>query len=149
MRLSEFSWHVPGGVPKSEKEPVQAVLFRSVFLDGQTTMAMILKEKAGDRVFILPGDYYTSAAVGQSLQESERPGSHTAMGMLLKASGTSLLRVTVDSCDDSGHYRTSVVIQTEKGIQNTLDLRPSDALALSHVCRVPFLVNPSLLWDAR
>ncbi len=148
MNLSKFEWHVPKGRVKAEGEPVSVVLLRSVFLDGQTTMAMILKEKDGDRVFILPGDYYTSAAVGQSLQEGERPGSHNAMAMLLEACGASLSQVSVDYSDKSGHYHTTVTIETDRGIPKTVDLRPSDALALAHVCGVPFLVNPSLLFEA-
>jgi bifunctional DNase/RNase len=128
-------------------EPVTVLLDSVAFQDGYSTTAIILREKNGPRVFVLPGDYYTAAAVSQSVQKSERPGSHQTMAMLIDACGASLQEATIDYCDERGHYHTSVSIETGRGVQ-TVDLRPSDALALSLACRVPFRVNSALFCES-
>ncbi len=75
---------------------------------------------------------------------SVRPGSHHAMALLLDACGAVLLRVVVEECDNNEVYYTGVTIEVGGQIK-VLDIRPSDALALSHVCKAPFLVKASLL----
>lgn len=144
VTLARLTWHAPTGRKSPEEEPVPMVLECIAFHNGYPTTGIILRERAGQRMFILPGDYYTSAAISQSFQNSGRPGSHDAMAMLLEACGASLQQVVVEGCDSSGVCHTAVTIKTDTGTR-TLDMRPSDALALSHVCKVPFLVSASLL----
>lgn len=146
LTLAKLTWHPPSGRKGTRDKPVPMVLDCIAFHDGYPTTGIILREKAGQRVFVLPGDYYTSAAISQSFQDSPRPGSARAMAMLLEACGASLQQVVVEECDNAGHYHTAVTINTDRGTR-TLDLRPSDALALSNVCEVPFLVSLSLLCE--
>jgi bifunctional DNase/RNase len=114
------------------------------FLDGHASTLIILRNDEGTHLFLLPGDYYTAAAISQSLDKSERPGTHQAMAMLLDACEGSIIRIVVDYCDNAGVYHTAVTVNTDTA-RRVLDLRPSDALSLSHACRVPFLVRESLL----
>ena len=146
-KLAALTRHTSGGRKPAEDEVVPVVLRCIAFLDGRSTTLIILRENAGRRLFLLPGDYYTSAAISQSTQQSGRPGSHRVMAMLLEACAASLLEVMVDSCDSGGVYHTQVSIRANARVQ-TLDLRPSDALSLSHTCRVPFLVRARLLYDS-
>jgi len=143
-KLAMLTWNPAGAGKPAEQELVQVILQCIVYLDGQETTLIIMKELGGTRLFLLPGDYYTAGAIGQSFNSSERPGSHHAMAILLAACGASLHQVVVDHCDSAGHYYTNVVINTERGAK-VVDMRPSDALSLSHVCRKPFLVKACLL----
>lgn len=142
--LAKSTWHVTTGSEGPDKEPVPMLLESIAYHDGYATTAMILREQGGDRLFILPGDYYTAAAISQSLQQGERPGSHHAMAMILAACGASLLNVIVTNCDSNGHFHTAVSIKTASD-RKTIDVRPSDALSLAHVCQVPIMVSPRLL----
>jgi bifunctional DNase/RNase len=114
------------------------------FHDNSPLTVIVLRETDGNRLFLLPGDYYTSAAVSQSVQKLERPGTHHAMAMLLEACEASLQQVVVENRDSAGAFHTMLTIRVY-GITKRIDVRPSDALALSHVCKVPFMVNSSLL----
>jgi len=130
----------------SRGQPVPMVLECIAFHDQSPLTVIVLRETDGRRLFLLPGDYYTSAAVSQSVQTLERPGTHHAMAMLLEACEASLQQIVVENRDSAGAFHTILTIRIY-GITKRIDIRPSDALALSHVCKVPFMVNSSLLCE--
>jgi len=112
--------------------------------DGKYATQIGLRESSGNRWFILPGDYITATAVYHSLAQSARPGTHRAMAMILDACDASLNKVVVTDRDESGCFHTKVEVAIGNVVR-TLDIRPSDALALAQSCGAPFYVNNALL----
>lgn len=144
MTLAALTHTPPSGRMGTEADTVSMQLRSIAYVEASEATLIILADKGGQYLFLLPADYFTAAAISQSLQSAARPGSHHAMAMLVEACGGSLQQVIVKECDSTGAYHAIASIKTPIGMRK-VDMRPSDALALSQVCRVPFLVSVTLL----
>jgi bifunctional DNase/RNase len=105
-----------------------------------------LQEVGGARIIFIGTDYYAAVHLLQVVknEHSERPHTVRAMDLILKALGGVLEDILVTDYDDRRHYHA--LLRIRRGTQLvTVDIRPSDALALATLCRVPFFVNEEVI----
>jgi bifunctional DNase/RNase len=105
--------------------------------------------KAQDQDAYLP--IYITVPQGQSIavqirgQKQERPRTYGLMAELVDKAGGTIEAVHITEMRDSVYYAS--ILLTANGDTQTIDSRPSDALALAAQVNADICIAPELLWD--
>ncbi|MBV9357564.1 MAG: bifunctional nuclease family protein [Chloroflexi bacterium] len=109
---------------------------------------LLLKERASPRVLPLGIGPFEAEAIALQLQGTQvpRPLSHDLLRQMLVILDAQLQRVEVAAVTDNVFYAQLIVEQA--GQQQTIDSRPSDAVALALRAQAPIFVADSVLDEA-
>lgn len=109
---------------------------------------VILKEKGEERYLPIWIGLYEAEAITIALQKIQvaRPQTHDLLKTLIQSLNGQLVQVEITSLADDVFYGT-LILETN-GIQNQVDCRPSDALALAARTKVPIYVAESVMHQA-
>ncbi len=109
---------------------------------------LLLKERASARVLPLGIGPFEAEAIALQLQGTQvpRPLSHDLLKQMLVILDAHLQRVEVAAVTDNVFYAQLILEQA--GQQQTIDSRPSDAVALALRAQAPIFVADSVLDEA-
>jgi uncharacterized protein len=109
---------------------------------------VILKEVNQERFLPIWIGLYEAEAITIALQDIQvaRPQTHDLLKTLIQSLNGRLVQVEVVSLSDDVFYGT--LILDVDGVQQQVDCRPSDALALASRMHVPILVSEDVMSQA-
>lgn len=91
-------------------------------------------------------------SIGRELlgSESSRPKTHHLLATTVKALGCTVKRVEINELQDDTFYSTIRLERITNGQTEdiALDARPSDAVALALICKVPIFVSPAVVLES-
>jgi len=123
------------------------VAVREVYIESDPSRGnmVVLKEAAeGDRFFLMfVGDAeFAAIAKEKGLVEPKRPLTHELYLSIMEKAGVELLRVEISEMREETYY-ANVFFRVD-GIEQAVDSRPSDAVALALNRKIPILVHQDL-----
>ncbi|MBG0786657.1 MAG: bifunctional nuclease family protein [Anaerolineaceae bacterium] len=109
---------------------------------------VILKEKDMERYLPIWIGLYEAEAITIALQSIQvaRPQTHDLLKTLIQTLNAKLIQVEITSLSDDVFYG-NLVFESE-GVQNQVDCRPSDALALAARTKVPIYISETVMAQA-
>jgi bifunctional DNase/RNase len=115
--------------------------------DNEDCQMLYLREHGKDRRFGLTIGIFEATAILYRLRQiaPPRPMTHDAMVNLVQGLGGQIRDVVVDQFDPTTRFFSAKVRIKHQDQEILVDMRPSDALVLSIICRVPFLITESVL----
>lgn len=91
-------------------------------------------------------------SIGRELMgaESSRPKTHHLISTVVQALGCTVKQVEINELQEDTFYST---IRLERVVNNqteeiAIDARPSDAVALALICKVPIFVSPAVVLES-
>ncbi len=107
---------------------------------------LLLKERQGERVVPISIGVVEAQAIAMPLQgvRPPRPLTHDVFTNVIATLGGHLRRVEVTELSDSGTFHARLVLD-QAGSERTVDIRPSDAVALAVRLETPIFVAESVL----
>jgi bifunctional DNase/RNase len=137
-------------VPATERTGIECDI-RAVVADLQEFQAWLwIREKNGPRQLSIPIGYNDSANALIRILKKEsfpRPLTYQAMASIIKQLGGQVQYGIIDFAEQSTNPPTlhAKLRITKAEVEVSVDVRPSDMLALVAVLAIPFFVLPSIL----
>jgi len=109
---------------------------------------LILQEIAGERLLPIWIGQSEAIAIAFAMEKIDppRPLTHDLAMKLVASMGGRILRTLVTALEDKTYY--AVLVVESHGVEQTIDSRPSDAIALALRSNAPILVEEKVLADA-
>jgi len=125
---------------------IEMELSRVEIHEGGGKQLIALREKGGERTFQIVIGYGEAAEIHRKLtnQQPLRPMTHDLLGALLTATESEVSRVVVSDLIEATYY-AEIHITKADGSPETLDARPSDAIALAVQVHAPIFVAEPVL----
>jgi bifunctional DNase/RNase len=110
---------------------------------------LLLKEREGERVLPISIGPPEAQAIAMPLQgvRAPRPMTHDVFTEVISHLGGHLRRVEVTELTDSGTFHARLVLE-QAGNEHSIDIRPSDAVALAVRTETPIYVAEAVLDQA-
>jgi bifunctional DNase/RNase len=107
---------------------------------------LLLKEREGDRVVPISIGPLEAQAIAMPLQgvRPPRPMTHDVFTDVIASLGGHLRRVEVTELSDSGTFHARLVLD-QAGNEQSVDIRPSDAVALAVRTETPIFVAEAVI----
>jgi uncharacterized protein len=115
---------------------------------GSRQPVVILMDPTETRFLPIWIGVFEADAILLALEEIKvpRPATHDLMKGIIEGLGAQLLRVAVHSLDDkSSTYYAHLVLKRSDGVEQELDARPSDSIALALRLGAPIFVAEDVL----
>ncbi|MDR2391330.1 MAG: bifunctional nuclease family protein [Planctomycetota bacterium] len=118
--------------------------------DLSRPQVLVLREKAGNRSFMVNVGIFEAMAVNRHIhgERPPRPLTHDLLMAVVSGLGGELLRVAVSDLiednDGNGTFHGFLAIEREGG-ETLIDCRPSDAIALAVRANCPIYVSRAVL----
>jgi bifunctional DNase/RNase len=113
------------------------------------TPIVILKDKEGDRVLPIWVGIFEANAIALQIENiaTPRPMTHDLLRNIIGDLDGQVDRVVVNDLKDNTFY--AIIHLTVRGERVAIDARPSDAIALALRTRSPFLVDETVIDNAK
>jgi len=123
------------------------VTIREVYIESDPNRGnmVILKEQSnGDRFFLMfvGESEFAAIAKEKGLVDTKRPLTHDLYLSIMEKAGVEFLRVEISEMREETYYAN--VFFRADGVDQAVDSRPSDAVALALNRRIPILVHQDL-----
>lgn len=108
---------------------------------------MLLESQLDQRVlpvFIAPGEAQAILVQLKGI-ESKRPLTHDLMRDFLEEVGVEVRRVVIHQLDEETDIFYALILYAKDGAVQSIDARPSDAVALALRCGAPIWVDPAVM----
>lgn len=117
-----------------------------VLYDERTSKSWIyLRECKGQRRLVITSGAYEAGVLDMLLRATSvgRPQTHQAFSTTITQLGGTILSATIDNFDEvtGAFFAKLLVSMRDTGREVVVDLRPSDAIALSLVSAAPLMVS--------
>lgn len=124
---------------------------RGLVIDPITRMPIIILHDENESDMVLPiwvGIFEANAiAIKIENIESPRPMTHDLLNNIITKFGYMVERIEINDLKNNTYF-ANIVVKTPDGGTETIDSRPSDAIALSIRSESPIFVNKSVLKKA-
>jgi uncharacterized protein len=129
-------------VPKDDQGPPEKPLQLHAFKKQGALMAVLLKEREGERILPISVGLDEGNAIAQHLAEvaTPRPMTYDFMAKLLEVGKQHIERVAVTKLHDRTYYATLWVRAGDR--VHEIDARPSDAINLALRMQAPIFIEP-------
>ena len=123
------------------------VAIREVYIESDPNkgnMVVLKQESEGERFFLMfVGDAeFAAIAKEKGLVDPKRPLTHDLYLSILEKAGVEFQRIEISEMREETYYAN--VFFRVNGMDQAVDSRPSDAVALALNRRIPILVNQEL-----
>jgi bifunctional DNase/RNase len=110
---------------------------------------LLLKERQGERVLPISIGPLEAQAIAMPLQgvRAPRPMTHDVFTEVISSLGGHLRRVEVTELSENGTFHARLVVE-QAGHEQSIDIRPSDAVALAVRTETPIYVAEAVLDQA-
>jgi bifunctional DNase/RNase len=107
-------------------------------------MVILKDEPGGERFFLMfvGESEFAAIAKEKGLVEPKRPLTHDLYLSIMEKAGVEFARVEISEMREETYYAS--VFFRANGVEQSVDSRPSDAVALALNRRIPILVNQDL-----
>jgi bifunctional DNase/RNase len=114
-----------------------------------STPMLLLKEREGERVLPISIGHLEAQAIAMPLQgvRAPRPQTHDVFTDVIANLGAHLRRVDVIELADNGTFIARLILD-QAGREHSIDIRPSDAIALAVRTETPIFVAEAVLDQA-
>jgi len=113
------------------------------------TRFVVLREVGGDRtvpIFIGQGDANSIVCLVEGVERA-RPTTHDLVCQVLESLGATVESVSLTNVDDNTIY-AEIALRRPSGEMDTIDCRPSDAIALCLRAGAPLFIDDRVFRDA-
>jgi len=123
------------------------VPIREVYIESDPNrgnMVILRDEPEGERFFLMfvGESEFAAIAKEKGLVEPKRPLTHDLYLSIMEKAGVEFARVEISEMREETYYAS--VFFRANGVEQSVDSRPSDAVALALNRRIPILVNQDL-----
>jgi bifunctional DNase/RNase len=123
------------------------VPIREVYIESDPNrgnMVILKDEPGGERFFLMfvGESEFAAIAKEKGLVEPKRPLTHDLYLSIMEKAGVEFARVEISEMREETYYAS--VFFRANGVEQSVDSRPSDAVALALNRRIPILVNQDL-----
>jgi hypothetical protein len=104
-----------------------------------------LREVGGERTFPIVVGKPEAYAIDRRLKgiDPPRPQTHELLASVIEQLGGSLQKILIDDLSDGTFFAKLIILQ--EGVEQEIDSRPSDAIALGIAMQVPIYVEEHVL----
>ncbi len=129
--------------------PVQMELRRIIIRDLHEPQLIILSEVEGERSFPIVIGLFEAASIDRQVKNktSSRPLTHDLIVNVIDQMGGEIQDIIISDLREHTYYAQLRIRQN--GELTSIDSRPSDAIALAVIAKVPIYVNESVLADSQ